>query len=325
VSTTALLLGVSLGACSSSSDGSGTSPDTDSGKVDAGGDTAPIVPPPLTVLDKDKLDVPPDFTCIGKGGPPTNPPDADAGADGGGPSPAGTLIDVTFKLTEFGGGSSDIVVGAKVDVFYKNTLSPDVPDLKEQVTDDKGTFTLKLPAGKPFAFRVAANDLLRTFVQFDELAPWITGDRFEGVAITKSKYEQFALAITNKSGFLPAEGTGIVAGRIRDCQRHDVRNAVLKLIDVDTGKELPTGKSDTEMKPVHYLTDSELPSPPGTVWSSRSGLFAVINVPETTTSGKHFRAIAYGVYGDSKEVREFASRDLEVTPIAVNSQFIDPK
>ena len=325
-------LGASIGACSSSSSdpGGGPTPPVDTGvpAVDSGRTIAE-----LTVLSADKLDVPADLSCMGApdAGPPPpldSGPGGDAAGDGavvdGGPAPYGTLIDVSFKLTEFGGGGSDIVVGANVDFFYKNTLGAGEADLKQVKTDDKGRVAIKLPAGAPFAFEVSPNDLLRTFVQFDEIAPVHAGDTYEGSAITKSKYDQFALAITGKTGFLTAPGTGIVAGRVRDCQKRNIRNAVLTLIDQDTAKALPTGTGDADMRPVHYLTDQELPSN-GYTFTSRSGLFAVINVPKTTGTTHHFRAVATGLFGSSTELRPFAYRDLEVTEAAVNSQYVDPK
>jgi hypothetical protein len=210
---------------------------------------------------------------------------------------------------------------ADVDLFYANTLAGGTPDAKG-TTDDKGLVTMKLPWGKRFAYRVNANKTLKTFVYFDSDAPKSTTSPYELIAITEAKYNQFALAITNKTGFLIADGKGIYSGRVRDCQDREIANAVVELVD-GSGAPLPTGPGDTEMKPVHYLSDQELPTI-GRGFTSHSGLIAVINVPETK-GGTKIKAIAKGLFGGSKTLTKFAEADLEITASAVNFRTIAPK
>lgn len=324
----ALVVTASLGACGGG-DSAPANP-VDSGKVDTGGDSKPKPGDPdvslgLTILSKDRVDVPADLSCVGKpssdAGPEVGPGDSGGDADPDAPVAPGTPIDVQFRLVEFGGGSSDIVVGAKVDFFKKNTLIPDVPDFSS-TTDPKGLITVNLPAGGLFAYRVLPNTNLRTFVYFGADAPLVPGKQYEGTAITKSKYDQFALAITGKTGFLTAPGKGIFSARVHDCAGREVRNAIVQLLDATTGNPLPTGPADDEMKPLHYLTDGDLPSN-GYTATARTGLIAVINVPKTTDTVK-IKAVASGIYGDSKEIRKFAEANLEITAEAVNFRYLDP-
>jgi len=314
---------LSLQACGSDENNDQPNNTTDAGK-DARGDTA--APPQLTeslkVLSPDKVDIDADLSCMGGAGDAG----ADAGGEAGGPA-KGDLVDVTFKVVEFGGGGSDIVVNADVDLFYKNTLLAGGPDAtgKTGSTDpNRGLVTLKIPFGEKFTYRVNANDALRAFVYLDSTPVTKTTGNYELTAITKSKYDQFALAITGKTGFLTAAGTGIYSARVYDCQEREVQYAIVELVDADTGTPLPTGPGDTDLKPVHYLTDQDLPST-GRYWTSRSGLIAAINVPETKAGGKKLKAIAKGIWGGSTEIRKFAEADLEITAAAVNFRSIVPK
>lgn len=289
-------------------------------KADAGRDTAVVDSGPklpsesLKVLSAAKDDIDADLTCLGKGSPDAGI-DLDGGVDGGPAPMVGDPVDTVFKVVEFGGGSSDIVVLGNLDLFYKNTLSMGEPEAKG-TTDDKGLVTLKIPFGKPFTYRVNPSTNLRTFVYFDSAPVTKLGRTYEVTAITKSKYDQFALAITGKTGFLIADGTGIYSARVEDCQGRNISNAIVELVDALTGTALPTGPGDTDLKPIHYLTDNDLPST-GRYWTSRSGLVASINVPDTK-SGKKLKAIAKGIYGGSTELRKFAEVDLEITASAVN-------
>jgi hypothetical protein len=298
----------------------------DAGK-DTGGtvkDTGPTSPTtPLKVLNSMKEDVDADLSCMGKGLPDAGVPSVDGGVDGGPAPMVGDPVDISFKVLEFGGGSSDIVVGANVDLYYKNTLLMGDPEVKG-VTDAKGIAVLKIPFGKPFTYRVNPNTNLRTFVYFDSDAVTKLGSNYELTAITKSKYDQFALAITGKTGFLTAPGTGIYSARVHDCQGREISNAVVELVDAATGTALPTGPGDTDLKPIHYLSDQDLPST-GRYWTSRSSLIAAINVPETKAGGKAIKAIAKGLFGGSTELRKFAEADLEITAEAVNFRTIATK
>jgi hypothetical protein len=313
---------VTLQACSGSDDEPATpSNTTDSGKVDTGGKDAapPVLTESLKVLNAEKVDVDADLSCLGVA-------PSDAGTDAGGPAP-GELVDVTFKVIEFGGGGSDVVVNADVDLFYKNTVLGGARDVtgKTGATDpNRGLVTLKIPFGQRFTYRVNPNDALRTFVYFDSDPVTKTTGNYELTAITKSKYDQFALAITGKTGFLTAKGTGIYSARVMDCADHEVSNAIVEFVDAANGQPLTTGPGDADLKPVHYLTDNDLPST-DRHWTSRSGLIAAINVPETTAGGKKLMAIAKGIYGSSKEIRKFAEADLEITAEAVNFRSIVSK
>jgi len=314
-------LALSMQACGSD-DGGTPATTTDAGK-DAKTDSGP---PPLTkelqVLDKDKVDVPADLSCMGM--PPADSGVGDAGGDAG-PAP-GDVVDVTFKVVEFGGGGSDVVVNAVVDLFYANTLGdgamPSATGTTGSMDPTRGLVTMKIPFGKPFTYRVNPNDALRAFVYFDSDPVTKTTGNYELTAITKSKYDQFALAITGKTGFLTAAGTGIYSARVVDCQDRNISAAIVEIVDAATGTPLATGPGDGDLKPIHYLSDNDLPST-GLYWTSRSGLVAAINVPETKT--KKLKAIAKGLYGGSKEVRKFAETDLEITASAVNFRSIRVK
>jgi hypothetical protein len=303
-------------ACGGSDDTGNNNPTTDAGKDTAVADTGPKLPTTsLKVLNSMKEDVDADLSCMGKGGP-------DSGLDPDAGAMSGDMIDQSFKVLEFGGGGSDIVVGANVDLFYKNTLTMGEPEVKG-VTDDKGLVTLKVPFNTRFTYRVNPNMNLRTFVYFDSDQIKKLGSTYELTAITKSKYDQFALAITGKTGFLTADGTGIYSARVTDCQDRNIQFAIVEIVDAATGTALPTGPGDTDLKPVHYLSDNDLPSV-DRYWSSRSGLVAAINVPQTSAS-KKLKAVAKGIYGGSTEIRKFAEVDLEITAAAVNFRGITVK
>jgi len=321
---------LALQACGGSDDDTPATTDagTDAGK-DTGADSGPKLPTePLKVLNAAKVDVDADLSCMGKTGDAGTADVGggdEAGTDGGTAPKPGDLVDQSFKIVEFGGGGSDIVVDADVDLFYKNTLLGGDPETKGK-TDSKGLVTLKVPFGQRFTYRVNPNSALRTFVYFDSdavTAKSLTGT-YEMTAITKSKYDQFALAITGKTGFLTAPNTGIYSARVHDCAGNQVSNAVVEIVDAATGTPLPTGPGDADLKPVHYLTDNDLPST-GRYWTSRSGLVAAINVPETKAGGKRLKAIAKGLYGGSTELRKFAEVDLEITATAVNFRALSPK
>lgn len=317
------VVSLSMQACGSSDDPPASTADTGVAKDTAPADTGPKEPTTsLKVLNSMKEDVDADMSCVGMGLPDAGAPDA-AGVDGGPAPMLGDPVDVSFKVLEFGGSGSDIVVGADVDLFYKNTLLMGDPEVKGK-TDDKGVVSLKVPFGKPFTYRVNPNTNLRTFVYFDSDSVTKLGSTYELTAITKSKYDQFALAITGKTGFLTAPGTGIYSARVQDCQGRHISNAVVQIVDAASGTPLPTGPGDTDLKEIHYLSDNELPST-GLYWTSRSSLVAAINVPETKPGGKQLKAIAKGIYGTSKEIRKFAEVDLEITASAVNFRTIQVK
>ena len=174
-SSLAFVIALGLGACGNTADGPVT---TDTGVSDSKVDAKDPKPThEITVLSPDKSDdIPADLSCMGKGPPDAGPPSdtggetGDAAVDPDAPAPTGTPIDINLKVVEFGGGGSDIVVGANVDIFYKATLIPEVADQKG-MTDSKGLYLVKLPAGLPFAYRVNGNDKLRTFVDFSAEAP----------------------------------------------------------------------------------------------------------------------------------------------------------
>lgn len=310
-------------ACGGGDDNTNTTP-SDAGKdLSTPADSGPKLPTTsLKVLSDMKEDVDADLSCMGKGEMDAGIVIPDGGADGGPAPMIGEPVKTVFKVLEFGGGGSDIVVGANVDLFYKNTLTMGEPEAKG-VTDDKGLVTLEVPFGKRFTYRVNPNMNLRTFVYFDsEYIRKLSGN-YELTAITKSKYDQFALAITGKTGFLTAAGTGIYSARVTDCQDRNIQFAIVELVDAATGTPLPTGPGDTELKDVHYLSDQDLPST-NRYWTSRSGLIAAINVPDAK-SGKKIKAIAKGIYGGSTEIRKFAEVDLEITAEAVNFRGIAVK
>jgi hypothetical protein len=313
------LVALTLQACGSDGD------DTPATTADAGKDTktpADTAPPTLDkelmVLNKEKVDIPADLSCLGKG-------PADGGVpDAGGPM-VGDLVDVKFKVLEFGGGGSDIVVNAAVDLFYANTLgagTADVSGTTGNADPNRGLVTLKIPFGKQFTYRVNANDNLRAFVYFDSDPVTNPTGTYELTAITKSKYDQFALAITGQTGFVTAAGTGIYSARVLDCQGREVSNAIVDIVDAATGTPLPTGTGEADLRPVHYLSDADLPST-GRYWTSRSGLIAAINVPQTAT--KKTKAVARGLFGGSKDIKQFAEAELEITEKAVNFRSIKVK
>lgn len=311
-------------------------------KIDA---PIPDTPPPdgqtaqpVSVLppgaDRDQ---PADLACLDMGRPdagPIFPPEAgaDGEADGGdeagvsdaadgGTVPVGTLVEKQVELVAFGTGGADKLAKQTVDVFYYNTFSRE-PDVKGIVTDDKGLFKVWLPAGVRVGYHVRASDMLGAYYALDdlhEIVPPAKDVRWQG--LTRSRQDDLALAITGEKGYVMPKGTGILAGRVYDCNRHYIQYATLHLYDVTdnpAGVELSFGKCGAGLCLI-YMNDTELPER-GRDYTSRSGLFAMVDVPVH----RKLQLRATGLLPDGSAVKTVARRDVELKENAITIMYLEP-
>lgn len=253
----------------------------------------------------------------------TSVPDAaatDTASSDAGPPPIGTLVDQDIELIAFGTGGADKLPGQVVDVFYSNTLLG-APDVTSVVADDKSILHVKVPYGLRVGYHVKSNTVMSDFWALDDphtpIAP-VPLARWQG--ITREKQDILALAITGEKGYTIKPNTGIISARVVDCQHRYVAFAKVSLRDYTddpAGRELTFGKCGQGLCIV-YLTDSELPDPART-YTSRSSLFAMIDVP----SNRKLGIFATGISADGKLV-EFARRMLEVKDGAITFEYLEP-
>lgn len=330
-------------------------PPIDVPAVDVVGDVQ-IKAPPVTVL-VDGKDVPADLSCLGTvrdggalldaGAPDTAVLDtgvadaadedadatadaadaeadasdvgADAPAEDAGAVPTGTLVEKEIELIAFGTGGADKLPGQTVDVHWYNTFTRE-PDVKGVVSDEKGLIRVPVPQGLRVAYHVRASSLLGDYYGLDDLhVPVAPAPNIRWQGVTRERFDILALAVTGEKGYELPPQTGIVAGRVLDCQRRYIQYATVILRDYTddpAGKTLDYKQCGTGLCLV-YLSDAELPG--GSEWTSRSSLFAMIDVP----SNRKLRAVALGTAADGS-VYEIGSRALEVKDGAISTQFIEP-
>lgn len=305
-------------------------------KIDAPSpDTPPAETPeiqPVSVLppgaDRDQ---PADLTCNGAPRPdagPIFPPDADdeAGADAaedsadGGPAPLGTLVEKEIELIAFGTGGADKLANQTVDVFYYNTFSRE-PDVVGAVSDSNGLFKVWLPEGLRVGYHVRSSELLGDYYGLDDLhvpVPPVKAIRWQGV--TRKRQDELSLAITGEKGYVMPKGTGIIAGRVYDCSRHYMQYATVRLYDVTdnpAGVELSFVKCGTGLCMI-YMNDAELPDP-GRHYTSRSALFAMIDVP----IDRKLVLRASGRVPDGSVI-DVARRNVEVKENSITVEYLEP-
>lgn len=232
----------------------------------------------------------------------------------------GTLLTETIELIAFGTGGADKLPGELVDVYYGNTFSGP-PSLTGIKADDKGLLSVKLPRGVRVGYHVRASGLLSDFWALDDLhEPLAPAPLARWQGMTKEKQDLLALAVTGDKGYTIKPNTGIISARVVDCGHRTVQYAHIALRDYTddpSGKELPFGKCGQGLCIV-YLSDAELPDS-GRTYTSRSGLFAMIDVP----SNRKLGLIASGLTADGTVI-QFSRRLLEVKEGAITFEYLEP-
>jgi hypothetical protein len=173
------------------------------------GDTNPGFAPPcaVTTFAEDDVDSgsPADWSCLGT-------PTAD--------TPTTVEITLTGVLNDFQNNDNEIN-GGTIEVFpgidHTNVLDTDGP------TDNTGAYTLTLPAGHTrYGFKLTAEDYEPTFLLNQNFEPGTAAQTLNISGISTG----IATALPAIIGLVRTEGTGILAGAIRDCQEREVVNAV---------------------------------------------------------------------------------------------------
>lgn len=296
---------------------------------------------PVTVL-VDGMDIPADLSCLGSGQPdagPIYPPEAgtdagDAGADdatadatGGdadattdAETPLGTLVDTEVELIGFGTGGSDKLGNQTIDVYYGNTFKAS-PSLTV-TSDAMGLFRVPLPSGVRVAYHVRKSAVLGEYYALDDLhLPFAPGKPVRWQGVTLERQETLALAITGQKGYQIKPGTGIIAGRVMDCQRRYIQHARVVLRDYTDnaeGVDREFVRCGTGLCLV-YLNDAELPDV-GRTATSRSSLFSLIDVP----TNRKLRLVAMGFDGKDATEKPIAWRNLEVKEGGIATHVLEP-
>jgi hypothetical protein len=314
-------------ACSFSHDAA--QPDTFVPEQDSVSDSDLVQLPIIAFDTTTSSEVTPDIdSCKGvpyDGGTPTDAP-YDAGADGA--APGGEMIDVGLVMYQFGTGNTQVIPGAKVDVFFSDRVNGAIPDITGVVADDKGIAHVVAPAGWRIGYHIAETSdpdplkALKAFADYDLQLPYVSGETVAAAGVTVAENATLTLAITNDSKYVPPPGTAIFAARVVDCQRRTLANATLELFDVDTSAnvQLADGSQCKNAVPCRiYMGDAELPNFSLT-WTSHAGLVVLPNLD----ASHHYLARAKGKRTGSPDVEEIGSRGVELQPGTIDVAYIYP-
>jgi hypothetical protein len=321
----ALVVAIGSGtACSFSHDAG--SPDTFIPEQDTASDNG-LVQQPVSAFDTvSGTDVEPDIDSC-KDVPYDGGVESDAVFDGGpdGSAPGGTLIDVGIVMYSFGTGNTEVLPGAKIDVFLGNKMNGASPDIVGAVADDKGIVHIQAPAGWRIAYHIAEKPdsdptkALKAFGEYDVQLPYVAGEPVAGSGVTGAEDQTLTFAITNDKSFVPPPGTAVFATRVVDCKRRTMANATLEIFDVDTGANVgPFGQCKSGVCRI-YMGDNELPNF-SLPWTSRAGLVVVANLD----ASHHYRAIAKGKRAGSPDVETLGTKDIELQPDTIDVSYIYP-
>ncbi|WP_428262492.1 hypothetical protein [Haliangium sp.] len=227
--------------------------------------------PPLPSLrfeDPDAGSGPADLSCLGERTQPV----------------AGDERSFTMAVVPFGAPPSVRVPGAVVHIFAGNEVPDDdicaAPDCVELVADEQGEVTVEVPAEAWFAYRVLPMDgdePTSTFLRTVEshLSPPEEGGRVENLnTITAATLNGLAASV----GGEVRAATGVVSGRLRDCQGRPLAGAVMRIFDED-GVEIELGPKVDDAQ-VYYFDGAVPPALDATgEYTSIDGRFAAVNMP----------------------------------------------
>jgi len=226
------------------------------------GDENPGFSPPceVTVAAVDDVEVgAADWTCLGT---PTDD------------TPTTVDVTVTGVLNDFQNNDNEINEG-NVEVFpgidHTNVLDTFGP------TDNTGAYELVLPAGHTrYGFKVTAPDYEPTYLLNQDFDPATEAQSLDISGISTG----IATALPAIIGLVRTEGTGILAGAMRDCQNREVAHAVA------TVSSTPGQPGHLAGAQTYYLdAGAGLPVRHDQLLSTDvNGLFAIFELPETGTA-----------------------------------------
>jgi hypothetical protein len=244
-----------FGACGD--DGSSTPPCESLGDVNPGFST----PCAATTFAEDDVDSgePADWSCLGT---PTDD--------------VATAVEITLTgvINDFQNNDNE-VNEATVEVFpgidHTNVVDSFGP------TDNTGTYSLTLPTGHTrFGFKVEAPDYEITYLLNQDFEPDGANQVLDISAISTG----IATALPAIIGLVRTEGTGILAGAIRDCQNREVVNAVATVSSTSGSPTHLTGAQT-------YYLDAGAGLPVRNeelIHTDANGIFAVFELPVTGTA-----------------------------------------
>ncbi len=136
--------------------------------------------------------------------------------------PASTVeVLLTTKVNDF--QSMNPVPGAKVYVFLDQNIDAATPD-SPFTSDQNAMVTVKIPVGtKRFGYKMTSDSALDTLLLNQTVKPDMAAQTEEEIRSVSKTTAQTMPALI---GVSRTPGTGILAGAIRDCQRHEISNFI---------------------------------------------------------------------------------------------------
>lgn len=180
------------------------------------------------------------------------------------------------------------VPNAMVDIFSDIDYQHPFQSL---TADGAGKFTATIPTGKEHVgFKLHATNYMDTFLLNQYWDPAATSDTIKIGDISSG----LASALPAFTDFDRVTGTGVLAGAFRDCQKHEVSNAIATVSSTSMTHTDLQGMAGPQNLQVIATTfyfsagSTDLPvkhtGSAGRVSTNSDGLFAVFNLPPTQTA-----------------------------------------
>ena len=157
-----------------------------------------------------------------------------------------------------------------------------------QTSDSNGNVTVHIPTGtKRFGFQMTTNDgsVMPTFLLFQYVDPGMATQTLDKIQSVSTSTATLLPALIGETR---TPGTGVLAGALRDCSKHEISNFIAT-VSSTAGTATPIPGSETYYfqagvdLPVHHCMDgtcnqNELDA------SSGDGLFMVVQLPVAPTA-----------------------------------------
>ncbi|HEY0251047.1 MAG TPA: hypothetical protein VGC41_05945 [Kofleriaceae bacterium] len=191
-------------------------------------------------------------------------------------APTSAAITLTTQVVDF--QNQTAVPNATVTAF--DDIAVDSPFVTGTSDATTGNVTLAIPAGtKRYGFKMTADGQFPTFLLNQYFADGATAAQMDPKTI-QSVSNSTAALLPAIIGQTRTAGTGVVAGALRDCAKHEISNFVAT-VSSTSGKATPVAGAQafyfslSPELPVHH-TQAEA--------SAANGLFMVIQLPAATAS-----------------------------------------
>jgi hypothetical protein len=189
---------------------------------------------------------------------------------------APTAVEITLSglLTDFQNSDNEINAGtisAFRGIDYQNPVDTDGP------TDLTGAYSLTLPTGTTrWGFKLSAPDYMDTFL----LNQYFDPNQAEQSQNISGISNSVATALPAIIGLRRTDGTGVLAGAMRDCSGHEVAGAIATVSATAGEQDHLTGAQ------TYYLTsNNSLPARHDQLaHTDTNGLFAVFELPVTAAT-----------------------------------------